>query len=58
MPQDSGPAAKGEAGIAAAAGRLLDDAKAEPVPDRILDLARKLDETLAEQRKASAAKPR
>jgi len=58
MQQDTGPAPKGEAEIAAAARRLLDDVTAEPVPDRILDLARNLDEALAEQRKASVAKRR
>lgn len=58
MQQDTGPAPKGEAEIAAAARRLLDDVTAEPVPDRILDLARNLDEALAEQRKASVGKRR
>ena len=58
MQQDTGPAPKGEAEIAAAARRLLDDVTAEPVPDRILDLARNLDQALAEQRKASVAKRR
>jgi len=58
MQQDTGPAPKGEAEIAAAARRLLDDVTAEPVPDRILDLARNLDEALAEQRKATVAKRR
>ena len=58
MQQDTSPAPKGEAEIAAAARRLLDDVTAEPVPDRILDLARNLDEALAEQRKASVGKRR
>ena len=58
MQQDTSPAPKGEAEIAAAARRLLDDVTAEPVPDRILDLARNLDEALAEQRKATVAKRR
>ena len=58
MQQDTSPAPKAEAEIAAAARRLLDDVTAEPVPDRILDLARNLDEALAEQRKASVAKRR
>ncbi len=53
MPQDSGPEPKGEAEVAAAAGRVLDDLKAEPVPEKILQLARKLDEVIAGRRKAA-----
>lgn len=50
MPQNSGPETKADKEIAAAAARILDDVRAEPVPDPILVLARKLDRTLATQR--------
>lgn len=49
MPQDSGPEPKGEAAIAAAARCLLDDVTAEPVPEKILQLARTLGEVLTER---------
>ena len=49
MPQDSGPEPKGEAEIAAGGRRLLDDLTSEPVPDKILPLARTLGEVIAER---------
>lgn len=60
MPQDSGPEPKGEAEIAAKARRLLADVKSDPVPDKILQLARTLDEAIAERCRtaAEARKPR
>ncbi len=51
MPQDSGPEPKGDPALAAAAARVLDEVKAEPVPEPILELAQKLDRTLQAQRK-------
>ena len=57
MPQDSGTEPKADAALAAAAARVLDDVKAEPVPEPILYLAQKLDKALqAQRRKAVAAK--
>lgn len=49
MPQDSGREPKSDKEIAAAAARILDEVKAEPVPEPILELARKLDRTLRSQ---------
>jgi hypothetical protein len=46
--------------LALRARRLLEDAKSEPIPDRIMDLAQQLDEALAKKRdeasKAAAKK--
>lgn len=50
MPQDSGPGPKEPADLLAAARRVLEDAKTEPVPERIAELAGKLDDVLAKQR--------
>ena len=60
MPQDSGPVPKGEAKIAAKARRLLDDVASDPVPDKILQLARSLEEVIAERCRTAdgAHKPR
>lgn len=60
MPQDSGPGPKGEAEIAAKARRLLDDVASDPAPDKILQLARRLEEVIAERCRATdeARKPR
>lgn len=55
MPQDSGQEPKSDKVIAAAAARILEEVKAEPVPEPILDLARKLDAALAEKRRKAAA---
>lgn len=49
MPQDSGPVPKPETEIAAKARRLLADMKSDPFPDKILQLARTLDEVIAER---------
>lgn len=46
MPQDTGPHSKPDAELSAAAARILEDVKSEPVPDAILDLAHRLDQTL------------
>ncbi|MES2542935.1 MAG: hypothetical protein V4720_13900 [Pseudomonadota bacterium] len=54
MPQDSGPESKKESDISAAAARILDEVKAEPVPDSIRDLAHELDRTLRAKRKAGS----
>lgn len=51
MPQDSGQEPKTDAALAAAAARILDDVKAEPVPQPILDLAQQLDRTLRARRR-------
>ncbi|WP_374435858.1 hypothetical protein [Tabrizicola sp.] len=56
MPQDSGPGSKNDKAIAAGAARLLDEAKAEPVPDSILNLAQELDRTLKARGKATNSK--
>lgn len=60
MPQDSGTGPEGEAEIAAKARCLLDDVTSDPVPDKILQLARRLDEVIAERRRTTdeARKPR
>ena len=60
MPQDSGPEPKGEADIAAMARRLRDDVASDPVQDKILRLARTLDEVLTERCRTTdeARKPR
>jgi hypothetical protein len=46
--------------LAFRARRLLEDAKSEPIPDRILDLAQQLEDALAKKReeavKAAAKK--
>lgn len=55
MPQDSGPEPNGDAALAAAAARVLDEVKAEPVPVPILELAQKLDRTLQARRKMAAS---
>jgi hypothetical protein len=57
MPQDSGPESKKDAGLSAAAARIMDDVRAEPVPESIIDLAKELDRTLrAKQHKAAASR--
>lgn len=53
MPQDSGSEPKSRNEIAAAAARILEEAKAEPVPQSILDLAAKLERALEAQRRAT-----
>lgn len=58
MPQDSGPEPKGDAALAAAAARVLDEVRAEPIPEPILELAQKLDRTLQAQRKTGTAPDR
>ncbi len=54
MPQDSGPESKKDKTLSAAAARLFEDAKAEPVPDVIIQLAQELDRTLTGARKTAA----
>jgi hypothetical protein len=54
MPQDSGPESKRDADISTAAARILEEVKAEPVPDSIRDLAHELDRTLRAKRKAGS----
>lgn len=56
MPQDSGPESKKDKALSAASARLLDEVKAEPVPEAILDLAQELDRTLKSRRRAAASK--
>jgi hypothetical protein len=55
MPQDSGPEPKADRAIAAAAARILEEVKAESVPQPILDLAEKLDRSLQARRSGSTA---
>jgi hypothetical protein len=50
MSQDSNPDAKSPTGLAAAANGILEDAKAEPIPEKLVELAEKLESTLAERR--------
>jgi hypothetical protein len=47
MPQDWEPEPKIEADIAAAAKKVRDQAAAEPIPEKILQLALQLEEALA-----------
>jgi hypothetical protein len=56
MPQDSGLDPKGSADMASAARRVLEDVAAEPIPERILELAEKLEETLGRRRLAAKQK--
>lgn len=56
MPQDSGADKDDTTDLATAAQRLRDDAKAEPVPERLIELARQLEAALAQKRER-AAKP-
>lgn len=56
MPQDSGPESKKDAGLSAAAARIMEDVRAEPVPEAIIDLAKELDRTLRAKRKAAASR--
>lgn len=52
MPQDSGPESKKDTTMSAVSARLLEEVKAEPVPDTILELAQKLDRTLKLKRRS------
>jgi hypothetical protein len=60
MPQDSGADSGADTDdtddLVAAARRLMEDAKAEPVPERLIELARQLEAALAEKRER-AVKP-
>lgn len=56
MPQDSGPESKKDAGLSAAAARIMEDVRAEPVPEAIIDLAKELDRTLRAKRRAAASR--
>ena len=53
MPQDSVPEPNGEAEVAAAARRMLEQAATEPVPDKIVQLAERLEDALARKRTPS-----
>jgi hypothetical protein len=54
MPQDSGAEPNGEAEIAAAAKRMLEQAATEPIPDKIVQLAERLEDALAKKRTPSS----
>lgn len=50
MAQDSGPGSKKQSELSAAAARILDEVKAEPIPQPILQLAQDLDRTLRKEK--------
>lgn len=54
MPQDSGPESKKDTAVSAASARLMEQVRAEPVPESILELAQELERTLNLKRKAAA----
>lgn len=53
MPQDSGPESKKDTAMSAVSARLMEEVKAEPVPESILELAQELDRTLKKRKSAS-----
>lgn len=53
MPQDSEPGEEGTAGVVTAAKAVLEDAKAEPIPEKLIELAEKLEDVLAQRRRQS-----
>lgn len=56
MPQDSGAGKDETAELAAAAQRLLEDAKSEPVPETLIELARQLEAAIAKKREDAVKK--
>ena len=50
MPKDSRAGKGADAELATAAGRLLEAAKSEPVPEALMELARQLEAALAKRR--------
>jgi hypothetical protein len=49
MPEESDPGPNGAATMAAATSKILAAAEAEPVPEALVALAQKLEQTIADQ---------
>jgi hypothetical protein len=54
MPKDPRAETDDTSDLAAAARRLMEEAKAEPVPEKLIELARQLEAAIAQKRESDS----